>query len=55
MAHQWYFSVYPNPCSVGYIYCNNTDKCVRAAYRCDGDNDCGDNEDETNCRKFIVQ
>ena len=29
--------------------CNGTNTCITASFVCDGDNDCGDNEEELNC------
>ena len=43
---------YVNPCPHGQVFCNNTYKCISESYKCDGDNDCGDGEDEMNCRKY---
>ena len=39
---------YPE-CLAGYFQCSSK-KCVNAHWVCDGDNDCGDNSDETGCK-----
>ena len=39
-------------CSPQEFTCNNS-KCINIAWRCDNDNDCGDNSDEWRCRKFL--
>ena len=36
------------PCP-NQLYCNGTGRCLPINFRCDGDNDCGDMEDERNC------
>uniref|UniRef100_T1I525 Uncharacterized protein n=1 Tax=Rhodnius prolixus TaxID=13249 RepID=T1I525_RHOPR len=33
-------------CKLRQFRCNNT-KCVQLSWMCDGENDCGDNSDET--------
>ena len=35
-------------CEVGKWECDNKN-CIRTGYKCDGDNDCGDNSDENDC------
>ena len=37
-------------CSEDQVQCNGTSqKCISVTWLCDGDNDCGDYEDEQNC------
>ena len=36
-------------CRTGYLNCNRTGGCIPSMWRCDGDNDCSDGEDEENC------
>lgn len=37
-------------CSSNQFACNNS-VCIPEFWKCDGDNDCGDNSDETNCNR----
>ena len=37
----------PVKCEKGYVKCPNTNICLPRRYLCDGDNDCGNNEDES--------
>ena len=46
-----FFAVNPTPCEPNEFQCNNG-KCAQKIWRCDGDDDCGDNSDEANCRKL---
>lgn len=41
----------PSPCEPNEFKCKNG-RCALKLWRCDGDNDCEDNSDETDCRKF---
>ena len=34
-------------CLVSQFQCPNTQRCILKSYQCDGDDDCGDNSDET--------
>ena len=43
----------PPPCSVGQSVCKSG-QCLWSSWFCDGDNDCGDNSDETNCRGCVA-
>lgn len=47
-----HFLGFTSPCADSEFFCNNTHKCVSKKYRCDGEDDCGDHEDEQNCRKY---
>ncbi len=40
---------YAVQCSTNKFSCASSNKCVLNSYKCDGDNDCGDLSDETNC------
>ncbi|ESN91734.1 hypothetical protein HELRODRAFT_70557, partial [Helobdella robusta] len=37
----------------GGFRCNNG-RCIRARYRCDLTDNCGDNSDEENCSKIVL-
>ncbi|XP_046432202.1 sortilin-related receptor-like isoform X1 [Neodiprion fabricii] len=37
-------------CSANQFYCNNN-ICIPELWKCDGDNDCGDNSDEMHCKR----
>jgi len=39
------------PCEPNEFQCG-TGKCVQKIWRCDGDDDCGDESDEQNCREY---
>lgn len=43
-------SVFPSQCEPNEFQCENK-KCALKIWRCDGDNDCGDNSDEISCRE----
>lgn len=38
-------------CEDGQFQCNNK-RCIPTIWRCDDDDDCSDNSDEENCRKW---
>ena len=38
-------------CGEGEFTCANS-KCIRERWACDGDNDCGDESDEADCREY---
>ena len=38
-------------CEPNEFRCNNN-RCAMKIWRCDGDDDCGDNSDESNCRMY---
>lgn len=40
----------PSPCEPNEFKCKNG-RCALKLWRCDGDNDCEDNSDETDCRE----
>lgn len=42
----------PSPCEPNEFKCKNG-RCALKLWRCDGDNDCEDNSDETDCRKSL--
>ncbi|XP_068250919.1 prolow-density lipoprotein receptor-related protein 1-like [Palaemon carinicauda] len=40
-----------NPCNRQQVYCNEEKRCIPKSWRCDGDSDCQDGEDEKDCPK----
>jgi len=42
-------------CDEDQFKCPNTGRCFPASYVCDGDDDCGDMSDETNCSELRFQ
>ena len=45
------FSAAADECEDGQFQCNNQ-RCIPAIWKCDDDDDCSDNSDEENCRKW---
>lgn len=41
----------PSPCEPNEFKCKNG-RCALKLWRCDGDNDCEDSSDETDCREL---
>lgn len=39
-------------CGINEFMCPSSGFCIMATWRCDGDDDCGDDSDETNCSKI---
>lgn len=48
--HVWFFSAYQ--CGEDQFVCGDQ-TCIPVNWRCDGDNDCDDQSDEQNCRKYF--
>ena len=44
-----FFSFFLVQCSSTEFTCADGRKCIPSSYKCDDDNDCGDNSDERNC------
>ena len=42
-------------CCSNQFACHGKEKCIDASYKCDYDNDCGDNEDERSCNEQCVK
>ena len=42
-------------CESGEFRCSHGKKCIRNSWKCDGDNDCGDNSDERNCPGWLIE
>lgn len=47
------FTGTPSPCEPNEFRCKNG-RCALKLWRCDGDNDCEDNSDESDCRKSFM-
>lgn len=45
------FAGTPSPCEPNEFKCKNG-RCALKLWRCDGDNDCEDHSDETDCREY---
>lgn len=44
----------PSPCEPNEFKCRNG-HCALKLWRCDGENDCGDGSDETDCREYVAR
>ena len=42
----------PYPCADDKFSCANQ-RCIVAHWKCDGEDDCGDDSDESGCRKYL--
>ena len=53
--HQFFFSITDGhfKCRVTEFLCNNG-QCIHQDWRCDGDFDCEDFSDESNCRMYYL-
>ena len=38
-------------CGPDLFQCSTKEKCIPASWKCDGEKDCAEGEDEVNCRK----
>ena len=47
----FFFSAAEDDCEDGQFQCSNQ-RCIPAIWKCDDDDDCSDNSDEENCRKW---